>query len=446
MKFTPPHNIEAEKALLSSLFVDPEQFHNLAGIVTGEAFYATKHQQIFQAIAALIADNKPVDLVSVYDQLAKQGHDPASSYISEVAAYMPTGQLAEYYAGIVKEKYARRRAIETLYKATEAARSDTNDIQTVIATVQKELDQALPADGRNKTASIFPDIVETSERVLNIPKGGAKNYIPTGFHDLDREVNLTKGTLTIIGASPREGKTSLVLCIMRHMAKTGGRPLLFTLEMTRERVLENLIAQAAEICHRDMITGRLNDEDADKVYNTMKKWSSVNIGVLDGQWSAAKIRHRAIQEKRQNQLDAILVDVLGKLLPPEGMRSNDLHRIFNANCQLLQDLAIELNIPVILTAHLNRDKARQGKDARPNLFSLREAGEEFSDNVLLIHRPYLSDPTAKIDLAEIIIAKNRDGDVGTIELGFNGPTKTFYSLAEDYREEDQSSDYWWSGK
>lgn len=440
-----PHNTEAEMALLSSVCIDPEQFHNIAGIVNADSFYVTKHRQIFQAINTLIADGKPVDLVTINDQTLKQGCDPMSAYIAEVAGFMPTGQLAEYYAGLVKEKYARRRAIEACYKAMEQAKDDQADIQTVIATVQKELDGALPADDRNKTSAIFPDIVETSERVLNIPKGGAKNYIPTGFHDLDREVNLTKGTLTIIGASPREGKTSLILCMMRHMAKTGGRPLLFTLEMTRERVLENLVAQEAQVCHRDMITGRLSEEDQGKVYNTMKKWSGLDIGVLDGQWGAAKIRHRAIQEKRQNQLDAIFVDVLGKLLPPEGMkRGADLHKIFNANCQLLQDLSIELNIPVILTAHLNRDAARQG--SRPSLFSLREAGEEFSDNVLLIHRPYLSDPTAKKDLAEIVIAKNRDGDVGTIEMGFNGPTKTFYSLAEDYREEDQSSDYWWSGK
>lgn len=440
-----PHSPEAEMALLSALCLEPDGLHNIAGIVNADYFYSLKNRHIFRAISALIAEGKPVDLVSIADQIVKQGCEPMSAYIAEVAGYAPTAELAEYYAGIVKEKYARRRTIEICYKAMEQAKDDQADIQTVIATVQKELDGALPADDRNKTSAIFPDIVETSERVLNIPKGGAKNYIPTGFHDLDREVNLTKGTLTIIGASPREGKTSLILCMMRYMAKDGKRPLLFTLEMTRERVLENLIAQEAQVCHRDMITGRLSEEDQGKVYNTMKKWSGLDIGVLDGQWGAAKIRHRAIQEKRQNQLDAIFVDVLGKLLPPEGMkRGADLHKIFNANCQLLQDLSIELNIPVILTAHLNRDAARQG--SRPSLFSLREAGEEFSDNVLLIHRPYLSDPTAKKDLAEIVIAKNRDGDVGTIEMGFNGPTKTFYSLAEDYREEDQSSDYWWSGK
>ena len=443
MKHTPPHSVEAEGALLSSLIIDPEQFCSVSDLLAAEAFHVTKHREIYRAIAALIADKKPVDLVTLSEQTLKQGCEPMAAYIAEVAACMPTGELAEHYAGIVKEKYARRRAIQALHRAMELARDDSADIQTTIATAQKELDQALPADDRNRTSAIFPDVIETSERVLNIPKGGERNYISTGYHDLDSAVNLINGTLSIIGASPREGKTSLVLCVMRHMARQGLRPLLFTLEMTRERVLENLIAQEAGICHRDMITGRLGEEDQGRIFELRSRWSSLNIGVLDGQWSAGKIRHRAIQEKRKGQLDAIFVDVLGKLLPPEGMkRSTDLHKVFNANCQLLQDLAIELYIPVILTAHLNRDAARSS--GKPNLFSLREAGEEFSDNVLLIHRPYLSNPSAKKDLAEIIVAKNRDGDVGTVELGFDGPTKTFFNLAESYREEQQPDNYWWA--
>ena len=422
MKHIPPHSIEAEAALLSSLIIDPEQFYSVSDLVTAEFFYATKHREIYRAIAALHAAGEPVDLVTLSEQVLKQGCEPMSSYISEVAAAMPTAELAEHYAGIVREKHARRKAIETLRKAEGLARDDSADIQETIATVQKELDQTLPADDRNKTSAIFPDVIETAERILSIPAGGERNYIATGYHDLDREVSLSNGTLTVIGASPREGKTSLTLCIMRHMARQGLRPLLFTLEMTRERVLENLIAQEAGICHRDAITGRLNEEDQEKIFELQSRWSSMNIGVLDGQWSVSKIRHRAIQERRKGNCDAIFVDVLGKLLPPEGMqRGHDLHKVFNANCQLLQDLAIELYIPVILTAHLNRDAARS--NGKPNLFSLREAGEEFSDNVLLIHRPYLSSPSAKKDLAEIIVAKNRDGDVGTVELGFDGPTK-----------------------
>ena len=440
---TPPQNLEAERALLSSLIIAPEQFYNVSSIVQAESLYTQKHQEIYRAIAALHADGEPVDLVTLSEQVLKQGCEPMAAYISEVAAAMPTGELAEHYAGIVREKHARRRAIETLCKAEGLARDDAVDIQTTIATAQKGLDAALPADDRNRTSAIFPAITETMERILNTPKGGERNYVTTGFHDLDREISLSNGTLSVIGASPRVGKTSLILCIMRHLARQGLRPLLFTLEMTRSRVLENLIAQEAGVCHRDMIMGRLNEEDQAKIFELRSRWSSLNIGVLDGQWSAGKIRHRAIQEKRKGQLDAIFVDVLGKLLPPEGMkRGHDLHKVFNANCQLLQDLGIELHTPVVLTAHLNRDAARSG--GRPNLFSLREAGEEFADNVLLIHRPYLSKPSARKDLAELIIAKNRDGNVGTVELKFDGPTKRFFSMAEDYREEQP--DYWWSNR
>jgi len=434
-----PHSIEAEQALLSSLCVDPDQFHNIAGIVTSGSFYSTKHQHMFQAIETLMASGSMVDLVTIHEQILKQGGEHMAAYIAEVAGVMPTGALAEHYAKIVKEKEARRKAIKTCYNAMEKAKDEQADIEAVIATVQKELDKALPGDERNKVSAIYPDIAAIAERIIELPAGGERNYLTTGFHDLDNQISLSRGTLTIIGASPREGKTSLCLCMARHMAaKEGKRPLVFTLEMTRERLIENLIAQEAGVCHRDMIMGRLSEEDTERVHGAVTKGHDGlhRIGVLDGQWSISKIRHRAIQEKRKAGLDAIFVDVLGKLLPPEGMKGgSDLHKVFNMNCQLLQDLAIELYIPVILTAHLNRDAARQGV-GRPNLFSLREAGEEFSDNVILINRPSLKNPTTENKhLAELIIAKNRDGDVGIVELGFDGPTKTFFNLDRGHHGE-----------
>lgn len=425
----PLHNVDAEKALLSSLFINPKQIHFIADIVTDDSFYVTKHQQIYRAIAALINENGAVDPITVSDALVKQGANVSLGDVFDVAERMPTGELAVYYAEIVAEKCSRRRVIDSIRKAMHEVGDGSNDVREIVATVQKELDQSLPSDNREKVSSVFPDIMDTWERVLDIPKGGEPNYLPTGFYDLDREVNLTRGTLTIIGASPREGKTSLILCMMRNIAKGGKRPLLFTLEMSRERILENLLAQEAGICHRDMITGRLTGEDEKKAGEVVSRLPKLNIGVLDGRWSAGQIRHRVIQEQRDGQVDAVFVDVLGKMLPPAGLKAADLHRVFNTNCQILQDMAIELNIPVILAAHLNRDKTRQGGDGRPNLFSLREAGEEFSDNVILIHREYLRMPTPdNQNLAEIIIAKNRDGDVGTIELFFDGPTKTFKNI------------------
>jgi|LSQX01.2.fsa_nt_gb replicative DNA helicase len=429
---TPPRDLETEKALLSGLFVDPDKLDLVAGVVTAECFYANQHQAIFRAIESLHAAGEPVEPLTVHNELKKAKARVSLSEVQEIASYYPTGLMVEAHAEIVKEKHARRVAIATMKNALVAAADESQNIRDLIATVQKQLDDTLPSDHRRKVSNIYPEILDIWERILDIEQGGEKSYIETGFYDLDEAVALANGTLTILGASPRVGKTSFCLCAMRNIEKQGKRPLLFTLEMTRERIIQNIIAQEMGVVHQDMIRGRLSEDKQLEITKRAGEWKKSKIGVLDGRWSASQIRHRVIQERREPGVDIVFVDVLGKMLPPEGMGRDSLHKIFNANCQALVDLAIELNIPVVLTAHLNRD-VKDG--SRPTLFSLREAGEEFADNVILMHREYLSNPTPENkNIAEFIIAKNRDGDINTVELGWDGPTKTFYNLARSREE------------
>jgi len=190
------------------------------------------------------------------------------------------------------------------------------------------------------------------------------------------------------------------------------------------------------LCHQDMTAGYLNEADQQKLSAGMNKFKLLNMGVLDGRWTVNEIRYQAITEMRTKGISCLMIDSLGKVKLPAGMSKTGgkLHDIYNFILEELVDIAVELNIPVIVTHHLNKDNARRGKNNRPSTGSLREAGDMWTHNVILIYREYLQtqDPKVKT-LAEFIVGKARDGEVGTVELNFNGPSKNFYQI-EEHRE------------
>ncbi len=425
----PPQNQEAEKQLLGSLIADPTMYYSVSGLITDQSFYATKHQLIFATIAKLVRDETPIDLLSLSEHLT--GRINRSELVA-ITSSMPTGANAEYYAQVVAEKATRRRVINVLKQAESDVFNESTDIHDVLATAQKGLDSSLPQ--KRTSSEIYPAILDTLERLIDMPKGGVKNYIPTGFGKLDRQVKLTPGTLTLIAADPGVGKTSYLLSVARHVAKGGKRPLLFTLEMTREQILENIAAQELGLCHRDMINGELSAQDNDRLAAGLKKFSDLNIGVLDGRWTVSKIRHQLITEMRMTGCNCLMVDALGDIENEGGIGNKSTHEIYNDNIQQLVRVAVELKIPVLLSHHLNKSEGKRSKNNRPTRQSLMQAGDKLSHNVILLYREYLeTNDQALKDKVDVIIVKARDGEVGTVQLGFNGPSKTFYNI-EEHRE------------
>lgn len=418
----PPQNKEAEQSLLGALICDPSMYH-LTGFVNAESFYATKHQQIYQAIEQLIKEDVPVDIISLSNKLnGKIGR----SELLKIIDSQPTGANAEYYAHIVAEHDTRRKTIDALYRAMSAAQTGDTEIIDVIATAQKELDTTLP--NRRQVADIYPEIIDIMEELIDLPGSGKVNYIPTGFDKVDKQAKLIPGTLTLVAADPGVGKTSYLLAAARYMSAHGYRPLVITLEMTRKQIIENIIAQELLICHQDMISGLLTKEQYEQLKNGLNKFSDLNIGVLDGRWSTGEIRHQVSTEKRTKGIDCLMVDSLGKV--DHGSKNPDrLNIAYNDICSDLVDIAVEFNIPVVLTHHLNKAETRRGKNNRPTIYSLNEAGDRWTHNVFLLYREYLQSQDPKVENeAELTVAKARDGKVGVAQLGFNGPSKTFYNV------------------
>jgi len=422
--------LEAERALLCSLIISPEKIYTIGNMIKAEMIYATKHQELYKAILILHKNNKPIELTTLNYVLQKLQSKMSPAELVEISNAIPTGETAEYYAELVREEYTRREIGNVLKRELPNVENKSKDPNTLISDIISQLDTLSPLIAMQES-SIYPDIVNIWEEYIDVGDGSEPNWITTGFTDLDKVIYLAGGTHTIIGASPSEGKTSLGICILRNVSATGKRVLFISMEQARKRILKKIISQASGVPHTDYLKGRLSKADKDKVMRHINIWTNANMCVVDGKWSATEIRNKCIKEKYEKGLDMVIIDLLGLMKKPENLpRDHKEHHVFNRNAELLQDLGGELEIPILTMAHLNRERFKR-PDGKPILSDLREAGEQFADNVIFINRPYLrtKDPN-DANFAELLIAKNRDGDVGMIELGFDGPTTNFYNLSK----------------
>lgn len=431
---------DAAKALLGALMAYPDRIYTVGEIIDPDYFYSDGHKAVYRAIESLVSQGISVDHLAVKNEAKKFGVEVPVSKLVQLTDDMPSGENADYYARLVREEYTRRLLRSSLKDAIGEINDPAKDLNEVVGTIQQSLSQAKLSDPR-RPASVYPEIAEVWENYLDANKQETLDWVTTGLIDVDKQACLAQGTHTIVGASPGEGKTSLGAQILRHNAKQGKRVLLFTLEQTRKRMLQKIISQEAGVVHRRFITGTLTDEEKQAISKTANEWANANMCVLDGRWGASEIRLRAIREQQENGLDCVIVDTLGLLKKPEELTGEIKERsVYDTNSKLLQDLAIELNVPVVTLAHLNRARfSRPG--ARPILSDIREAGEQYCDIAMFIyHEFFVTGESAMEGIAELIVAKNRDGPAGSIVVGWDGPTTTFYSI--DTRYEGPQEKQW----
>lgn len=425
-----PKNIDAERAVLGAMLLDKDVIGMAVEIVTDKDFYSTAHQIIYRAIVDMDDAGKNVDVLTLTDELHSRGllkDIGGAAYIVSVINDVPTAANISYYANIVKEHAQRRVLINMAQSAIRKAHEHGEIVSDIAAEIETAL-LNINTQKQTSDSSIKNDMATIWEQYLD-RKESKKIILSTGYADMDRMIGgWIKGEHIIVAARPGVGKTSLGLCFARNTAHHGGRALLFTLEQPKDEIIKKLIAQESMVSYMSLDSGVLTEAEKDRVWKRIDNMYELNVGVLDGRWSVHDIRRRAIREKREKGLDLVVVDFLTKLQP--GRRYDSLSQETNDNAKQMEDLAVELRVPVITLAQLNREVEKR-INKRPILSDIREAGEEYASKVLFIYRDdYHNHDTEDKGKAEVIIAKNRRGPVGTVKLAWIAHATTFCNLME----------------
>lgn len=439
MNRVPPHDIDLEISLLGSLLIDPDKTIIVADYITAESFYKTTHQQIYKAIENLVDEGKKVDPVTVYDEVKKIYKTEINlQHLAQIMDAAVTGELAEEYAMRIKEKADRRIVINETAAAMQSAFDPSVSVTEIVAQIEKSMLGIETTNSKTRQdSSIYDHVIDVWEDFLD-NEGKEPDIIKTGFYDLDRLMGgLLYSTTTIVGGRPGMGKTTLGIDLCRNCAAQGKRALLFTMEQSKERVIKKIISQEALISHFDFaVRKQLTEVEKARVTNKLVKIMNLKIGVLDGGWNVHEIRRRCIQEKRQGELDLVVIDYVQILTCPPGIKFETRNSELTYYSWYLQQMAIELGISLVILSQVGRDTEKR-MVRRPVLKDLKESGglEQNCDNVIFIFRESEYDPDANPGIAELIVAKNRDGQTGTVKVAWIPHATTFRNLDRQERVE-----------
>ncbi len=441
---TPPQNIEAEQAVLGAIFLEPESLLVASEILTPEDFYRVSHQKIFACMLSLNEEGKAVDIVTVTDELQAENqleNVGGISYLTELAGAVPTAANIEYYARIVAEKSLLRRLIKT---ATDIARDGyerEDDVESLLAEAERKI---LEVSNRNRTGdfqNIRDVLVKTYDYIeLLHSRKDEVTGIPTGFYELDRmTAGFQKNDLIIVAARPSVGKTAFALNIATNVAtKTDQNVAIFSLEMGAEQLVMRMLSSVGNINSQNLRTGNLTDEDWKKLTMAMGTLSNSGIFIDDTPGiRVADIRAKCRRLKQEHGLGMVIIDYLQLI---QGNRRNVENRQQEVSeiSRSLKELARELEVPVIALSQLSRS-VEQRQDKRPMMSDIRESGsiEQDADIVAFLYRDdYYDQETENKNIIEIIIAKQRNGPTGTIQLAFAKEFNKFVNLERRYDEAD----------
>ncbi|MHB1653229.1 MAG: replicative DNA helicase [Desulfitobacteriaceae bacterium] len=431
----PPHNLEAEQSVLGALMLDPGTASSVFEILQPDDFYRDNHRSIFSAIRDLFEKGDPIDLVAVAEGLSRQNRLSqvgGISTISEIARSVPSSASADYYARLVAEKSLLRQLIKTAGQISERGYEPGEEVQTLLAEAEKmilELSQRRIKDGFSSIRTI---LLQTFEKIeyLYANKGNLTG-VPTFFTQLDR---LTSGwqpsDLVIIAARPSMGKTALVLNMAQNAAVRAKIPVaIFSLEMSKEQLVQRMLCSEAMVDQQRVRTGELLDTDWPKLTRAVGPLSEAAIYIDDSVGiSLTELRSKARRLKLENELGMIIIDYLQ--LMTLGRKAESRQQEVSQISRGLKAIARELRVPVVALSQLNRG-VEQRQDKHPIMSDLLESGaiEADADVISFIYRDeYYHPETDKKGIAEIVIAKHRNGPVGTVELGYLKEFTKFVNL------------------
>ena len=439
----PPQNLDAEKSLLGAVLIDEETLADITEHVTLKDFYDKRHSVIYDAMMRLYEKRKPVDLLTLTDELKRKKELEdigGSAYLTELTNYVPTSAHAESYAEIVAQKAVRRRLIKASAEISEMGFDEDSTTQELLQQAEAELfavsDQSLKQD----LVSIETILTDSFDRMEELHRNrGQLRGVRTGYRDLDNmTAGLQRSDLIILAARPAMGKTTLVTNLAYNVATIAKQSVLFfSLEMSKEQLVDRMLADASGVDAWNIRTGNLSEDDFSKLSDAMGEMAEAPIYIDDTPGvSVLEMRTKARRAAHEAPLGLIIIDYL-QLMQGSGRDNGNRVQEVSEISRGLKLLARELNVPVIALSQLSRSVESRTPQI-PQLSDLRESGsiEQDADIVMFIYREaYYNPDTDRENITDLIIAKHRNGPTGKVELYFHPERLRFMSLDKKHGDE-----------
>lgn len=431
-----PQNLDAEISLLGAVLIDEEVLTRVSDKLHADDFYDPRHERIFGAMIGLYERHKPVDLLTLSNELKKKDEledSGGTQYLTELSNQVPTAAHAESYAEIISQNAMRRRLITASGSIAELGFDESKNTAELLAQAEAELFAVSDKTLRNDLASLEQILTDSFDRIeeLHSNKDGLRG-IRTGFRDLDNlTAGLQRSDLLILAARPAMGKTTLVTNLAYNVATIEKKSVLFfNLEMSKEQLVDRMLADAAGVDAWNIRTGKLSDEDFEKISHAMGEMAEAPIYIDDTPGlSVLELRTKARRAAHEHPLGLIIIDYL-QLMSGSGRGDGNRVQEVSEISRGLKLVARELNVPVIALSQLSRSVETRTPPV-PQLSDLRESGsiEQDADLVAFIYREaYYNPETERQNVTDLIIAKHRNGPTGKVELYFHPERLRFMTL------------------
>ena len=437
IKRLPPHNVEAERAVIGAMMLNADAIMVCSELLTSDEFYQQQYGIIFDALVEMYKDGVGADLVTLQNKLREKEVTPelySVEYLGELLASVPTSANVKLYAEIVHEKAVLRRLIRVSEQVTKDCYMDSQPLEDILEDTEKSVFDVIQQRGGSEFEPIRDVVLRTLDSIEKAAKQkGNITGLETGFRDLDaKTAGLQKSDLILIAARPAMGKTAFVLNIAEYVALHSNSTIaLFSLEMSKEQLVKRMLAMNSMVDSQKIRTGDLEDDDWDKLVGSVRKIGNSNLVIDDTSGiTASELRSKCRKLKIEQGLDLVIIDYL-QLMTGAGKRKSDSRQQEISDIsRSLKVMARELNVPVIALSQLSR-AVESRPDKRPMLSDLRESGaiEQDADIVMFIYRDeYYNPDSEKKGVAEVIVAKQRSGPTGPVELAWLSQYTKFGNL------------------
>jgi replicative DNA helicase len=427
----PPQNLDAERSVLGAILIDPDAIVKVADILAPESFYQNENQNVYEAMQALYEQRQPIDVLTLTDRLRKMkllSKSGGTAAIADLSNILSTAANVKHYAKLVADAYIKRRVISMSAEITDLSFDESKDVAEVVDTAEQRVFALSAAKNVQGFLPIKDTLVESFERLDELQKsGGELRGVPTGFADLDRvTAGLQKSNLIILAARPGTGKTAFALNMAQNMSVVAKKKIgFFSLEMSREELVDRLLVSQADIDAWKLKTGKLDQQDFMKLSDAMGVLADAQIYIDDTPgMSIFEMRTRARRLMTEHNIDVLVVDYLQ--LAHGRTKDNRVQEVAEIS-QGLKNIARELRIPVLALSQLSRAiENRSRAEKSPQLSDLRESGsiEQDADLVMFLYR---KDEDIR-ESVSLKVAKHRNGGLAEIDLYFRGDRIKFYGM------------------